>query len=411
MIAPRGLLSVIVLIFLAPLVAMAQSDGRMSGTVTDPDGKPVKDVVIRLEPRDENGVNVDTKTKKKGTYLIGLIRPGGYNLVLEAPNNWVLLRLEGRAVDVTGGRRTLWEVNTEVTADNLPPLNVGPFNQIELNMVVGPPEMTAEARHQAAVEAAQDAYTQGSSKIESGDYAGGLALLLPLLEESPDHVGLNYLVAFAENRLGENDSALDHLERALAVEPGFPGGNVLLGTILRDLGRTDDAEDALRKEIEAASDRKIQMQAYIALAVLYEKTDRVPEAIATLEAASAVDPQREILLELANLYSRTGDRAKAEKALERAEAAGGMDDVALLNLAIGHINDKNYDEAERVASKLVEKGSTNANLSMAHSVLARCDLNRGKLDEGAEHLRKSLELDPESPLAAENKEILAALKR
>jgi tetratricopeptide (TPR) repeat protein len=105
-----------------------------------------------------------------------------------------------------------------------------------------------------------------------------------------------------------------------------------------------------------------------------------------------------------------GDRQKAAATLERAEKAGGMDDTMLLNLAIGSINDKKYDEAASLANRLLEKGSTNPNLSLAHSILARVDLNKGNMAGGKEHLQKALDLDPQSKLAAENREILTSLK-
>ena len=88
-----------------------------------------------------------------------------------------------------------------------------------------------------------------------------------------------------------------------------------------------------------------------------------------------------------------------------------MDDTAMLNLAIGYINDKNYTEAERLAREVLEKSSTSQNKSLAHSVLARCELNRGNTDLGVEHLEKAVSLDPKSPLDAENREILHALKK
>lgn len=390
-------------------VALAQSQGRMSGKVIDHEGNPVSDAVVRLVPQDENGTEVEAKTKKKGNYLIGMIRPGSYKLAVEAPGGLVILRLTGNAVDLTSNKKQLWEVDTEITADHLPPINVGYMNQIVLDVTVGPASLTPEAKAAAAAREMQDSYASGLGKVKAGDHAGALADLEPLLAETPDHAGTNYLVAYAKTQLGRFDEALPLVDHALAIDPAFVGAHVLRGRILMGLGRNDEAEQELNAEIETATDPGVKLEALVALASLYERTNRLPEAVAKLEAASTADPRRELLLSLSDLYARTGDREKAAATLERAEKAGGMDDVAWLNLAIGSINDKKYDQAEQLASRLLEKGSTDSNLSVAHSILARCDLNRGKMDEGKTHLKKALELDPKSPLAAENRDILAAL--
>jgi tetratricopeptide (TPR) repeat protein len=409
--ALRHRCAVALLLALAPAIAFAQNQARMSGVVTDHEGKGVKDAVVRLAPTSEDGTAIQAKSKKNGAYLIGLIRPGSYKLEVVAPNGLVVLGIEGRAIDLANNKNVLWEVDTEITEDKIPPINVGYMNQIELNITVGPPSMTAEARAKAAADEMQSSYASGLEKVKSGDYLGALADLEPLLAETPEHAGTNYLVAYAKFHVDRHAEALPLVDRALAADPGFVGAHVLRGRILGALGRTEEAEKEFQAEIAGSTDAGVKTEALVALAMLYERTDRLPDAIGTLEKAAETDPRREILLGLSDLYMKAGDRAKAEATLERAEQAGGMDDVAWLNLAIGYINEKNYDQAERLASRLVEKGASNANLSMAHSVLARCDLSRGKLDDGAAHLRKALELDPKSPLAEENREILSALKR
>lgn len=399
------------LLALAPAVALAQNQARMSGVVTDHEGKPVAGAVVRLEPTDDKGTRVEATTKKKGNYLIGMIRPGAYKLSVDAPGDWVILRIQGHAIDLADNKKQLWETDTEITEDKIPPVNIGYLNQIELNITVGPPSMTVEAKAKAEADAMQSAYASGLEKVKSGDFQGGLADLEPLLAETPGHAGTNYLVAYAKAGLGDYESALPLVDRALSSDPAFVGAHALRGRVLKGMGRNDEAEKEFRTEIDTATDPGVRLEALVGLALLYEKTGRLPEAIEALEKASENDPSRDLLLSLADLYARAGDREKVESTLVRAENAGGMDDVAWLNLAIGYINDKNYEQAERLANRLIEKGSTNPNLSMAHSVIARCELNQGKLDSGASHLRKALELDPNSPLASENQEILSALKR
>jgi tetratricopeptide (TPR) repeat protein len=407
--ALRHRVAVALLLALAPAVTLAQNQARMSGVVTDHEGNPVKDAVVKLQPKDDKGTSVDATSKKKGNYLIGMIRPGAYNLLVDAPGGLVVLRLKGRATDPLENDKVLWEVDQEFAPDQLPPINVGYMNQIHLDVVVGPMSLTAAAKAEAEAKKLEDLYASGLAKIRSGNYEEGLALLEKPLEGTPDHAGTNYLAAFALTQLGRYETALPRIDKCLSVDPSFSGAHVLRGRILKGLGRDDEAEREFRSELDGSFDAAVKMEAAIGLAILYEDTNRLADAIATLEAASEFDSRREVLLKLSDLYSQSGDREKAYATLERAEKEGGMDDVALLNLAIGYINDRNYSDAERLANRLVEKGSDPKNLSLAHSILARCDLNRGKLDDGAQHLRTALALDPDSSLAAENREILAAL--
>lgn len=409
--APRHRFVVALLLTLAPAVAFAQNQARMSGIVTDPEGNPVMGAVIKLQPSGDKGTFVDATTKKKGNYLIGMIRPGSYKLSVDAPGDWVILRIQGKAIDLADAKKQLWETDTEITEDKIPPINVAYLNQIELNITVGPPSMTVEAKAKAAADAMQSSYASGLAKVKSGDYEGALADLEPLLAETPDHAGTNYLVAYARAGLRKYEEALPAVDQALASDPTFVGAHALRGRVLKGLDRNEEAEKEFRTEIDTATDPGIRLEALVGLALLYEKTGRLPEAIEALEKASETDPSRDLLLSLADLYGRAGNREKVESTLMRAEKAGGMDDVAWLNLAIGYINDKNYEQAERLATRLIEKGSTNPNVSIAHSVIARCELNQGKLDSGAAHLKKALEIDPSSPLAEENREILSALER
>jgi tetratricopeptide (TPR) repeat protein len=54
-----------------------------------------------------------------------------------------------------------------------------------------------------------------------GEYAEAKARLEEALERHPDAGGLTYNLACAESRLGETDSAIAHLERAIEIWPGF----------------------------------------------------------------------------------------------------------------------------------------------------------------------------------------------
>lgn len=410
---PRALWIAPVLLALAAAPSAAQSEAKMSGDVAGPDGAPVAGVTVRLESTDAKGATVAAESNKKGHYLIGMLRPGAYHFVVDTHNaGLVALRVKGKAINPDAGRAVLWEVDQDISSGKPPDLSVGSRNQIELDITVGPPSMTTAARKEAETKAANDAFAQGHELVRAGDYNGALAKLVPLTENVSDHAPTWYLIGFSRERLGQWDDALTAVDRCLAIDPSLGGAHLLRGRIFKGQGRLDEAAAEVRREIDAKPDPSVLADAWVVLASIEKAKGRRPEEIQALESAVGIDPKRrELFLELAQLYADAGQREQAASALERADQAGGSDDTVFLNLAIGYLNDGRLDDAKRLATRLIGKGSTNPNLSIAHSILARCALGGGNTAEGVRELETALSLDPESRLAAENREMLAALKR
>ena len=390
----------------------AQNQAKLSGTVTAPDGSPVAGVTVRLESTDGNGATVGAETNKKGRYLIGMVRPGAYRLAVDTHRDFVALRVKGKGINPDAGRETLWEIDQDAFAGAPPEIKVGSRNQIELNLIVGPPSMTTAALKEAEAKAANDAFKRGHELVRAGDYAGALGVLVPLSEQFPNDAASWYLIGFSQERLGKWDDALLAVDRALSLAPSLGGAHLLRGRVFKSLDRADEAESELRKEIAAHADPQAVIDSWVILADILNAQGHGAEAIQALEQAAALDPKRrEVFLKLAQLYAAAGERENAASALEHADKLGASDDVAYLNLAIGYMNDGQLDDAKRMATRLIEKGSSNPNLSLAHSVLARCDLGAGATAEGIRQLELALELDPNSRLAAENREMLTSLRR
>jgi len=409
----RTLLALILMV--APSIALAQTQSKLSGTVVDSSGGPAANVRVRLQPTGSEGVAVEAKTRKDGKYLIGMVRAGRYRLEVDAGADRGLVHIKGKALDASSSdKHAVWELDQDVSPKNPPAINVGSagsINQITLDLTVGTPSASDAGQSLSQAES-RAAYDDAMQKIRSGDYTGALVKLEPLLAAEPDHVQLNYLVAFANHEVGKNNEALTLIDKVIAKDPTYSGAQVLRGKVLQALDKNTDAEAAFRKELEQSTNKTVRLESWVALAVVLDKTAQRAAAIETLEKAIAEQPTRELYMALSDFYAKAGEREKAAATLERAEKeAGGMDDNAMLNLAISYINDKKYDDAEKLAQRVADKDSTNENKSLAHSILARCELSRGRTQQGAEHLEKALALDPKSSLAAENKEILAALKK
>jgi len=90
------------LLIAVPLRAQTLTQGAVDGVVRDPEGKPLSGVVVTL--RDRTGFGSMTRTSgKDGRFMLGLLPPGQYDLLLEALG-YQPLRI--RAIPVRAGNGT-----------------------------------------------------------------------------------------------------------------------------------------------------------------------------------------------------------------------------------------------------------------------------------------------------------------
>jgi tetratricopeptide (TPR) repeat protein len=209
--------------------------------------------------------------------------------------------------------------------------------------------------------------------------AAGLALLLP-------HVG------FAYEQLGQYDSAIASFNEAHRLDPGdtlvtayliqamlsakkFDAAVDLAKTAradnpddlrlarlhaqaLRQSGQPDQAISVLRDVLTKQNDRPI---AYVALAQMYQDTNRAKDAIETLQEAQAKFPtETAIPFELGAVYEKQKRFADAEAAFQR-----------VLSIDASHAPALNY-----LGYMLAERGE--------------------RLEESVEYLKKALEIDPDN---------------
>ena len=78
--------------------ASAQTAGRITGTIKDPDGKPIKGATVRAT-NDAVNARITSTTDDKGRFAMIGVRTGRWSIVTEAPN---FLPLQG-AADVSSG--------------------------------------------------------------------------------------------------------------------------------------------------------------------------------------------------------------------------------------------------------------------------------------------------------------------
>jgi hypothetical protein len=119
---------------LSVTAAVAQQ-AKMYGSVVDDQGQPVANAKVIMEPT-EKGSRVEVVTKgKKGSYLIGILRAGTYNLKVDAPG-MVLVSIKAKATE-KDKKEPIWTRDGKVRADQPPQLQVDDGMEIVCDVVVG----------------------------------------------------------------------------------------------------------------------------------------------------------------------------------------------------------------------------------------------------------------------------------
>jgi tetratricopeptide (TPR) repeat protein len=94
----RRILTFATLALALAAAASAQTAGRITGTIKDPDGKPIKGATVRAT-NDAVNARITSTTDDKGRFAMIGVRTGRWVIVTEAPN---FLPLQG-AADVSSG--------------------------------------------------------------------------------------------------------------------------------------------------------------------------------------------------------------------------------------------------------------------------------------------------------------------
>jgi tetratricopeptide (TPR) repeat protein len=154
---------------------------------------------------------------------------------------------------------------------------------------------------------------------DDGQYAEAVEHLLRAIDLDPGFAKAHDNLGLCYEALGRFEDAVRSFEEAIRLNresrPRSPWPTLNLGLLLIRLDRLDEAEARFR---EAARADPGFPQAHYQLGLVLDKTGRAREAVPELEEAARLDESyAEPHFALARLYRRAGDREKAQRALER----------------------------------------------------------------------------------------------
>jgi tetratricopeptide (TPR) repeat protein len=238
----------------------------------------------------------------------------------------------------------------------------------------------------------------GRAQAALSSYSEAARSFRELVALSPGDPSALELLASALLAGGDAEAAKAQLERALALDPGAAGPLAALSALLIRQGHADQAENlaqiavnlrgrrpelltllgdsllaqpenpgaleaAERAYREASPDNTPYAPALLALAAIYERKDRIPDALLMLEAAlpRVPDPE-ELWLRVARLQRARGDGAEAKYAYEQVlarkpESAGVLAELARVHAELLRQPSAAQELAERAYALAPEQPS------------------------------------------------------
>jgi tetratricopeptide (TPR) repeat protein len=280
----------------------------------------------------------------------------------------------------------------------------------------------------------KDAFIQywlGRAALQKGDSALAEKSFRQAMELNPARLEAEEELAQIAAKRGDMQLLEDVADKAIAAAPRFPGGYVWRASVEMNHNSPDKAEADLKTAISVAPQ---SMQAYLLLGRIRFSQNRFPEGVALLEQVLQGDPNSleamRLLIEY-ELFQKHPDKALARvnAQIEKSPKNSGLYDL----LAKLQVQDKKLDEAVATAQKAMQINPGDAEAVMIYTQL---QVNRGQVataitaweqwlgthptDAGAlavvgtleesrgdngkaeAYYRKSLQIQPQQPVAANN---------
>jgi tetratricopeptide (TPR) repeat protein len=239
----------------------------------------------------------------------------------------------------------------------------------------------------------------------TGDAAGAAALIETMLARFPRDGRAHYLLGLIRNEARDPERSLQHLDRAVALAPGWPDAHLAHGNVRWLLGDAGGAEESYRRAILLSpGDAAPRCN----LAFLLQSAGRREESLECFRRAHELDPGHpEAAWELVKGLLDIGEPEAARAAAERTLAADAANAAGHRSLGLIHLLRHEPQAAlERFgrAAALVPDDSE----SWLHAGIAAQEL--GRLDEALAAYERALALKPDHPPALWRRALLRLMK-
>src|SRR5919108_1239067 len=186
---------------------------------------------------------------------------------------------------------------------------------------------------------------QANERFQLQDYYGAIHLLEEVVATGRAFADAHHLLGLSYSLAGQADKALEHLDRALALNPNYIEALIHRALVLNELGREEEANAVLRRARQIGAERRAGFPGHVAaklanqhasLGEAYLEAGGLNEAIAQYEAALALGPAfHDLRYKLGRLLLEAGRALDAHEHFQRIvrERPSFLDAAAMLGLA------------------------------------------------------------------------------
>ncbi len=403
--------------------ALGAGEGRIAGTVVDPEGNPIEGVEITVNAIGFSFEATRT-TNKKGRFTL---------LLMDATKDYTI-RFDKE------GFMTLEE-----------PLDPPLGDTMRQTWTLIPGQGGGSGVGQAAAEVPSEAaargqagrkYAQGMEAFEQENYATARQRFEEVIELEPDLPEAHTALAMVMLRQESWEEALAQSDKVLTLRPddvmalkvkyeAYKGmGDVEMEDALLDkLMEVSESDEELARLAFNSGVAKVQagdldsavrrfeqvkelsptlMPAYSALARVYFDLGRFEDSIAMADEYLAANPDEgDVLGVLYLAYDQLGRTEEAEATFERLKSADSQHITRVMEeMGVGYFNQGNTERAVDLFERVLEIDPDHAR---AHYHLALCYAGLGDTAKAKELLSRFLELAPDDPDAALAREMIDSM--
>ncbi len=177
----------------------------------------------------------------------------------------------------------------------------------------------------------------GRALVDQGELEEAEEVYRGALEGEPDNSWVHFLLGSAlEERMGRPDEGIEHLRRAVEIQPEFQEARIKLGEALYGAGRPVEAEAELEEVVRR--DPIHEPRSWFNLAILRAELGDRTGALHAFREASRLDPDAvQAHIHLGSMELEDGRVAEAEEAFRAALAADPDAPSAHGSMAFVHI--------------------------------------------------------------------------
>lgn len=288
-------------LFLALIATPAWAQvGRLNGTVTGEDGKPMRGAVIEMERTDQKG-SYRVKTNKKGQYIHAGLPWGTYDIALTVDGDAVQTT---QGVTVRGFEPTVIDFDMETAKKNAAAQNAG----LPTEDAVAGMSDEERAAYEAALEERQKdleqnaalnaAFNSGMTALKAGDFETAVTSLKEAvaLSDTQDVIWGNLGEAQSKLALTKQGAERDAImaeaaasyEKAMELNPAQAGYANNLGLALIQAGQRDEGMAMLERA--AASDPANAGKYFFNVGAILTNAGDVEGAINAFRSATEAQP-------------------------------------------------------------------------------------------------------------------------